>query len=61
MGVHPDRTEPTILLVHGVWADAAGSTGVIRALQGRGLRAIGFADPLRGTADDPRYLVPALA
>ena len=38
---------PTIVLVHGAWADATGFDAEIRALQGQGFRAIGFANPLR--------------
>jgi predicted alpha/beta-hydrolase family hydrolase len=34
---------PTIVLVHGAWADATGFDAEIRALQARGFRAIGFA------------------
>ncbi len=56
MATQPDHTKPTIVLVHGAFADASGFAGVIRALQDRGFRAIGFANPLRGLADDARYL-----
>ena len=34
---------PTIVLVHGAWADATGFDAELRALQRRGFRAIGFA------------------
>jgi len=47
---------PAIVLVHGAWADATGFDAQIRALQGRGFRAIGFANPLRGLPADARYL-----
>ena len=43
---------PTIVLVHGAWADATGFDAEIRALQGQGFRAIGFANPLRDLAGD---------
>lgn len=56
MSTRPDGTKPTIVLVHGAWADASGFAAQIRALQDRGFRAIGFANPLRGLADDARYL-----
>jgi pimeloyl-ACP methyl ester carboxylesterase len=46
--------------VHGAWADASSFAGVIRALQDRGFRAIGFANPLRGLAEDARYLADLL-
>src|SRR5688500_11783530 len=60
MATQPDHTRPTIVLVHGAWADASGFTGQIRALKDRGFRAIGFANPLRALADDARYLADFL-
>jgi pimeloyl-ACP methyl ester carboxylesterase len=51
---------PTIVLVHGAWADATGFDAEIRALQGRGFRAIGFANPLRDLASDATYLAEFL-
>jgi pimeloyl-ACP methyl ester carboxylesterase len=35
---------PTIVLVHGAWADATGFDPEIRALRDRGFTAIGFAN-----------------
>jgi pimeloyl-ACP methyl ester carboxylesterase len=60
MATQPDETQPTIVLVHGAWADASGFESEIRALQGRGFRAIGFANPLRGLPDDANYLADFL-
>ncbi|MCW2533489.1 MAG: Pimeloyl-ACP methyl ester carboxylesterase [Blastococcus sp.] len=60
MVTQPGETKPTIVLVHGAWADAAGFEGEIRALQGRGFRAIGFANPLRGLPGDATYLADFL-
>jgi pimeloyl-ACP methyl ester carboxylesterase len=60
MDLQPDPTRPTIVLVHGAWADASGFAAQIRALEERGFRAIGFANPLRGLADDARYLADFL-
>lgn len=60
MATQPGETKPTIVLVHGAWADASGFAGEIRALQDRGFRAIGFANPLRGLADDATYLAAFL-
>jgi pimeloyl-ACP methyl ester carboxylesterase len=51
---------PTIVLVHGAWADATGFDAEIRALQRRGLHAIGFANPLRDLAGDTTYLAEFL-
>ena len=47
---------PTIVLVHGAWADATGFDAEIRALQDRGYSAIGFGNPLRDLAGDAAYL-----
>jgi alpha-beta hydrolase superfamily lysophospholipase len=43
LATQPGETKPTIVLVHGAWADASSFAEVIRALQDRGFRAIGFA------------------
>ena len=51
---------PTIVLVHGAWADATGFDAEIRALQHQGFRAIGFANPLRDLAADSAYLADFL-
>ncbi|HYH92749.1 MAG TPA: alpha/beta hydrolase [Candidatus Saccharimonadales bacterium] len=55
-----DGTRPTIVLVHGAWADASGFAAEIHALQERGFRAIGFANPLRGLGEDAAYLADYL-
>ena len=51
---------PAVVLVHGAWADATGFGAEIRALQRRGLRAIGFASPLRDLVGDANYLAEFL-
>lgn len=51
---------PTIVLVHGAWADATGFDAEIRALHRQGFRAIGFANPLRDLAADATYLAEFL-
>ena len=60
MATQPDETRPTIVLVHGAWADATGFDAEIRALQREGFRAIGFANPLRDLARDSTYLAELL-
>ena len=55
-----DENKPTIVLVHGAWADATGFDAEIRALQREGFRAIGFANPLRDLARDSAYLAEFL-
>ena len=51
---------PTIVFVHGAWADASGFGGSIRALSDRGFAVIGFANPLRHLTDDAAYLAALL-
>jgi pimeloyl-ACP methyl ester carboxylesterase len=60
MATQTDETKPTIVLVHGAWADATGFDRQIRALQDRGFRVIGFANPLRGLPGDATYLADLL-
>src|ERR687895_2128110 len=60
MTTQPGESKPTIVLVHGAWADATGFDPEIRALQRRGFRAIGFANPLRDLAGDSTYLAEFL-
>jgi pimeloyl-ACP methyl ester carboxylesterase len=60
MATQPGETKPMIVLVHGAWADASGFAEEIRALQDRGFRTIGFANPLRGLAGDATYLADFL-
>src|SRR5919112_65458 len=43
---------PTIVLVHGAWADATGFDAEVRALQESGYTAVGFGNPLRDLAGD---------
>jgi pimeloyl-ACP methyl ester carboxylesterase len=51
---------PTIVFVHGAWADATGFGGPIRALRDRGFTAIGVANPLRHLTSDAAYLAALL-
>jgi pimeloyl-ACP methyl ester carboxylesterase len=60
MATQPDEHKPTIVLVHGAWADATGFDAEIRALQREGFRAIGFANPLRDLAGDSTDLAEFL-
>src|SRR3954453_5822595 len=60
MATQPDDIQPTIVLVHGAWADATGFDREIRALQDRGLRVLGFGNPLRGLPGDATYLADLL-
>ena len=60
MTMQRDDNQPTIVLVHGAWADATGFEAEIRALRDRGFRTVGFANPLRGLPSDSDYLADFL-
>jgi pimeloyl-ACP methyl ester carboxylesterase len=55
-----DEIKPTIVLVHGAWADATGFDALIRALHERGFAAIGVANPLRHLTQDAAYVADFL-
>lgn len=50
------RTRPTIVLVHGAWADASSWSRVVRQLQTRGYDVVATANPLRSLSGDSAYL-----
>lgn len=52
--------KPTIVLVHGVFADSSAWSGVIERLDRRGYRVIAAANPLRDVAGDSAYLASVL-
>ena len=54
------EARPTIVLVHGAWADATGFDRQIRALKDRGFHVIGFGNPPRGLPGDTTYLTEFL-
>src|ERR687894_1839444 len=47
---------PTVVLVHGGFADASFWAPVIKELQAHDLPVLAPANPLRGLADDAQYL-----
>ena len=51
-----DPTRPTVVLVHGAFAESASWNGVIANLQRRGYPVIAVANPLRGLQHDAAYL-----
>ncbi|HST66861.1 MAG TPA: alpha/beta hydrolase [Mycobacteriales bacterium] len=53
--------EPTIVLVHGAWADASSWNLVATALQGRGLTVHAPTNLLRGVEPDAAYIASFLA
>ena len=52
---------PTVVLVHGAFADASSWNGVIERLQAKGIAVTAPANPLRGIAADSAYLAAVLA
>ena len=59
-GQHAPK-KPTIVLVHGAFADSSSWSGEIRRLQKRGYEVVAVANPLRGVASDTAYLRSVLA
>jgi pimeloyl-ACP methyl ester carboxylesterase len=57
MSMNPqDGSQPTVVLVHGAFADGSSWTGVIERLQAEGIRVTAPAIPLRGISIDSTYL-----
>ena len=54
------RPKPTIVLVHGDWADASSWNAVIRRLQDRGFTVVAPPNLLRGPSQDAPYLASYL-
>jgi pimeloyl-ACP methyl ester carboxylesterase len=52
---------PTVVLVHGSFADASGWAGVISILQGAGLNVMAPANPLRGLSADTAYIASVVS
>ncbi|MFJ5220992.1 alpha/beta fold hydrolase [Streptomyces sp. NPDC088354] len=50
------QVKPTVVLVHGAWADSAGWSGVVTRLQAEGYRVTAPATPLRSLSSDAAYL-----
>ncbi|WP_241200322.1 alpha/beta hydrolase [Streptomyces sp. NBC_01260] len=53
-------TKPTIVLVHGAFADASSWNGVVERLERRGYTVIAPANPLRGLYSDSTYIASLL-
>jgi pimeloyl-ACP methyl ester carboxylesterase len=52
----PAVENPTLVLVHGAFADSSSWNGVIRQLKPKGYPVIAVANPLRGLRSDAEYL-----
>jgi len=55
-----DGSRPTIVLVHGAFADASGWNDVIERLRAEGVPATAPANPLRGISTDSAYIASLL-
>jgi pimeloyl-ACP methyl ester carboxylesterase len=51
-----EATSPTVVLVHGAFADASSWNGVIERLQAKGVAVKAPANPLRGISTDSAYI-----
>ncbi len=60
-GGRPESVKPTIVLVHGAWADSSSWSDVVRRLQSHGYTVDVPPNPLRGLAVDSAYLASFLA
>ncbi|MFW3172842.1 alpha/beta fold hydrolase [Geodermatophilus sp. CPCC 206100] len=56
-----DPTPPTVVLVHGAFADSSSWNGVVARLREGGYPVLGVANPLRGLHSDAEYLRAVLA
>lgn len=52
--------KPTVVLVHGAFADASGWNGVAERLQRRGYKVVAPPNPLRGVLGDSAYVASVL-
>ena len=59
-GAKPTGAKPTIVFVHGAFADASGFGAVTARLQRRGYTVISPPNPLRGPASDAAYVAGVL-
>jgi pimeloyl-ACP methyl ester carboxylesterase len=53
-------SKPTVVLVHGAWADSGSWDQVVADLQRQGYSVVAFPTPLRGLPDDSAYLAAFL-
>ncbi len=54
------KPKPTVVLVHGAWADSSGWAKVTRGLQAQGYQVLAPPTPLRGLREDSEYLAAFL-
>jgi pimeloyl-ACP methyl ester carboxylesterase len=58
---HAQSRKPTIVLVHGAFADASSWNGVIEILEKDGYPVVAAANPLRGVRNDADYVADILS
>ena len=51
-GQTPDKEKPTVMFVHGIWADGSCWTNQIAALQAKGYHVVSVQNPITSLADD---------
>src|SRR5215216_6521627 len=57
MSTNPQgQSQPTVVLVHGAFADGSSWNGVIERLQAEGIQVTAPANPLRGISIDSAYI-----
>ncbi|MET8449038.1 alpha/beta hydrolase [Streptomyces sp. NPDC005209] len=56
----PHAPKPTVVLVHGAWADASGWSNVVKRLQKDGYPVVAPPNPLRSLSTDSAYLAAYL-
>jgi len=52
----PGQAKPTVVLVHGAWADASSWSGQVATLQAAGFKVRAIANPLRNLTTDSQYV-----
>src|ERR687890_1879500 len=61
MSTNPqDGSRPTVVLVHGAFADGSSWNGVVERLQAEGVQVTALANPLRGISIDSAYIASYL-
>jgi pimeloyl-ACP methyl ester carboxylesterase len=58
--MRPESQNPTVILVHGAFADASSWARVLEQLQAAGIAAEAIANPLRGLTFDGEYVADVL-
>src|SRR3712207_8212369 len=55
-----DGSRPTVVLVHGAFADSSGWNDVVERLQSEGVQVTAASNPLRGISIDSAYIASLL-